>query len=34
VVVDRDPMMHVANQAGLFVIAIKPDEFNEERTTP
>lgn len=34
VVVDRDPMMHAANQAGLFVVAIRPDEFNEERTTP
>lgn len=35
VVVDRDPMMHVANQAGLFVVAIKPGEFNpEEEITP
>ena len=34
VVVDRDALMQLANQAGLFVIAIMPDEFNEARRTP
>jgi DUF1009 family protein len=30
VVVDREPMMHLANQAGLFVVAIRPESFNPE----
>jgi DUF1009 family protein len=32
VVVDRAPMMRVADEAGFFVIAIRPDEFSEKET--
>jgi UDP-2,3-diacylglucosamine hydrolase len=30
IVVDREPMMRIADQAGLFVVAIRPDEFTKE----